>query len=69
MSRDLPLTGGDLRDLANAIDEIEATALATNKTIRSIQLCIEGDEVTTAWAVRFDESDPEMGWGVIFDDC
>jgi hypothetical protein len=67
MKAELPLTPGDLRDLADGLDEIEQTPLAASKTIRRIEMALPDDEDPIAWAVRFDELDPDMGWGLVFE--
>lgn len=63
-----PLTGGDLRDLADSLDELEATQLAGSKVIRSMLVALSDDEDTIGQFVRFDESDPGMGWGFVPDE-
>lgn len=65
MSLGSPLTGGDLRDLAEAVDEVEATTLAGSKVIRRIEVALPEDEDRAGWIVRFDEGCPEMGWGFV----
>lgn len=61
----LPLTGGDLRELAEALDEVEATPLAASKVVRRMEVALPEDEDPIGWFVRFDEESPEMGWGFV----
>jgi len=58
---DGPLTASDLRMAAEALDEIEPTPLAANKAIGRIEAVI--DDSLVGHYVRFDDADPEMGWG------
>ncbi len=68
MNGGLPLTGGDLRDLAETLDAIEATELAADRCIRSIIVALPACEDPVGEIVRFDETDPDMGWGIAFGD-
>lgn len=61
--RDLPLTGGDLRDIADAVDAVEATTLAAERAIGRIEVHLPGCEQQVGWLTRFAEDDPDMGWG------
>jgi hypothetical protein len=60
----IPMTAGDLRELAEALDEIEATPLAASKCIGRIEAYLPDGEAQVGWFVRFDDSDPDMGWGI-----
>jgi len=65
-SPDMPLTGSDLRDIAEAVDEVEATTLAANQLIGRIEIHRpDGDHI--GWVTRFDNSDPGMGWGFVIE--
>lgn len=61
--REYPLTNGDLRDLADSLDEVEATVLSANKMIGRIEVNLPDrpDEVVGHFE-RFD-GDPDTGWG------
>lgn len=65
MTWDLPLTGGDLRVLADALDEVEATTLAANKVLGRIEVLRPDGEDQIGWVQRFDDGDPDMGWGFV----
>jgi len=60
---DMPLTGGDLREIADAVDEVEATLLAANKILGRIEVYRPDGEELIGWVQRFDQGDPDMGWG------
>lgn len=62
---DMPLTGGDLRSIADAADQVEETVLAHNSVIGRIEVIRpdSDDQECIGHFVRFDESDPDMGWG------
>lgn len=62
---EIPLTSGDLRAIAEAIDEVEATTLAANKLLGRIELFRPDDSEQVGWVTRFDESDPDLGWGYV----
>ena len=59
----MPLTSGDLRDVAEAIDEVEATTLAGSKILGRIEVYRPEGEDVIGWVTRFDSADPDMGWG------
>lgn len=63
----LPLTGGDLRTIAEALDEVEATTLAANSVLGRIEVYRpDGDEPELiGWVDRFDTADPDLGWGFV----
>lgn len=65
MLSDMPLTPGDLRAVAGAIDEIENTPLGANQIVGRIE-CIrpDGDD-QIGWITRFTPGDPDMGWGFV----
>lgn len=63
----LPLTGGDLRDLADGLDEVERTELAASKIVVAMLVALPDEDVPIGQFVRFDESDPDMGWGFVQD--
>ncbi len=69
MAEHLPLTGGDLREIADALDEVEATTLAANKLIGRIEVYRPDaeDEGPIGWITRFDPvaGDPDLGWGFV----
>jgi hypothetical protein len=67
---DMPLTGGDLRDIADAADEVDATTLAALKVLGRIEVMRPDDEQgeRVGWLTRFDLSDPDMGWGFVPED-
>jgi hypothetical protein len=62
---DLPLTGGDLRVIADALDEVEATTLAANRTLGRIEVYRPVGEDVIGWVQRFIDNDPDMGWGFV----
>lgn len=59
----LPLTGGDLRAIADALDAVEATDLASQGLLGRIEVFAPDGEEPVGWVTRFDETSPEMGWG------
>lgn len=63
----LPLTGDDLRVIAEAVDEVEATTLAASKILGRIEVHRPDSEGfdQIGWVVRFDESEPDLGWGFV----
>lgn len=63
MREPLPLTGDDLRAIADAVDEVEATELAGNPLIGRVEVYRPDTDERVGWASRFDDGDPEMGWG------
>jgi hypothetical protein len=62
---DLPLTGGDLRVIADAVDEVEATNLAASQVLGRIEVYRPDGDDRVGWVTRFDESQPDMGWGFV----
>lgn len=64
---DMPLTGGDLRVIADAADEVDTTELAATKVLGRIEVMRPDDEQgeRIGWLTRFDTSDPDMGWGFV----
>lgn len=63
MSEQLPLSGSDLRALADAVDEVEATELAANPVIGRIEVLRPDGDDRVGWIQRFEDGHPEMGWG------
>lgn len=63
----LPLTADDLRDIAEALDEVELTTIAANKLLGRIELHRPDCEDRVGWVVRFDDNEPDLGWGVVFE--
>lgn len=63
----LPLTGSDLRAIADAVDDVEATDLAGSKLLGRIELYAPDADEPCGWVQRFDDSSPEMGWGAVFE--
>jgi hypothetical protein len=61
----IPLTGGDLRTLADALDEVEDTPLAASQVILRIEVALPENEDPCGHFVRFDEGDPDLGWGFV----
>ena len=61
----MPLTSGDLRDIAEALDEVEATTLAASKILGRIEVYRPDGEDRIGWVTRFENSDPDMGWGFV----
>lgn len=61
----LPLTPGDLRDIADAVDEVEATTLAGSKVLGRIEVYRPDADEVIGWVTRFDTDDPDMGWGFV----
>ena len=60
----MPLTGGDLRAIADALDAVERTELAGEKLLGRIEVYrpdTDTDE-RIGWVARFAD-DPDMGWG------
>jgi hypothetical protein len=65
-SPEMPLTPSDLRDIADAVDGVEATELAGNPLLGRIELHRpDGDQI--GWVSRFDGTDPDMGWGFVIE--
>lgn len=64
----LPLTGSDLRDIAEAVDEVEATTLAGSKILGRIEVLQPDGDDRIGWVVRFESTDPDMGWGFVMDE-
>jgi hypothetical protein len=64
---DLPLTSGDLREIANAVDAVERTPLAAEKLLGRIEVFRPDCDDQIGWVTRFDEADPDMGWGIVFE--
>lgn len=62
---DMPLTGSDLRDVADAVDEVEATTLAASKILGRIEVYRPDGDDLIGWVQRFDNADPDMGWGFV----
>lgn len=62
---DLPLTGDDLRRIGDAVDEVDATLLAANPILGRIEVLRPDGDDHLGWVVRFDDSDPDMGWGFV----
>lgn len=62
---DQPLTSGDLRALAGALDEVEMTPLAASQAITRIEVALPDCEDPIGYFVRFDEADPDLGWGFV----
>lgn len=60
---ELPLTPGDLRDIADAVSEVEATPLAANQLLGRIEVYRPDSDEQVGWVQRFDDNDPDMGWG------
>lgn len=67
MRSPLPFTGGDLRDIADGLDEFERSDAAASRVIRRVEVKLPDADETVGHFVRFDESDPEMGWGFVED--
>lgn len=65
MNDPLPLTGGDLRAIAEAVDEVETTELAASKVLGRIEVFAPDGEERVGWITRFDPADPDMGWGFV----
>ena len=61
----MPMTSGDLRDIAEALDEVEATTLAASKILGRIEVYRPDGEDRIGWVTRFENSDPDMGWGFV----
>lgn len=67
MSRQMPLTSGDLRMIAEAIDEVEQTTLAASSILGRIEIMRPDTDDRIGWVDRFDSLDPDMGWGAVFE--
>lgn len=66
MMRDpMPINAHDLRVIADALDEVEGTELAANKVLGRIEVYYPDTDVQAGWAARFDDEDPEAGWGFV----
>ena len=63
---DHPLTASDLREIADAVDAVERTELAGNKLLGRIEVFPPGGDAPVGWVQRFDDNDPDMGWGAVF---
>ena len=61
----VPLTSDDLRAIADAVDEVEATTLAANKLIGRVEVYAPDAGEPAGWITRFDEIDPDTGWGYV----
>lgn len=60
----MPLTAGDLRVIADALDAVERTELAAEKVLGRIEVHRpDGDGERIGWVARFDDNDPNLGWG------
>jgi len=66
---DYPLVPDDLRQIADAIEEVEETTLAANSILGRIELFRPDGDDRIGWVTRFVENDPDMGWGVVFDEA
>lgn len=65
---DFPLTGSDLRVVADALDEVEATTLDANPVLGRIEV-MRPDAYELGrigWIRRFDD-EPGSGWGFVAD--
>ena len=60
---DMPLTGSDLRVIADAVDAVEATTLAGDQVLGRIEVMRPDGNDQIGWVRRFDNADPQMGWG------
>lgn len=65
MSDNMPLTGADLRVIADAVEAVEDTALAGVKVLGRIEVYRPDGDDQVGWVTRFDEADPDMGWGFV----
>lgn len=61
----MPLTGGDLRVIADALDKVEATDLAEVEVLGRIEVYRPDGDDRVGWVTRFEDSAPEMGWGFV----
>lgn len=68
LMNDVPFTASDLRDIAEAVDEVEATTLAGSKLLGRIEVYRPDGNEVIGWVQRFDAADPTMGWGFVFEE-
>jgi hypothetical protein len=62
---EMPLTSADLRVIADALDEVEATPLAASKVLGRIEVYQPDGDERIGWVTRFDDANPDMGWGFV----
>jgi len=65
MGSDMPLSSGDLRVIADAVSEVENSTLAGNGLLGRIEVFRPDGGDVVGWVARFDDRDPDMGWGFI----
>lgn len=56
------LTGGDLRAIADALDDVERTELAHSRLLGRIEVFAPDADEPCGWIQRFDEGEPLAGW-------
>lgn len=64
----MPLTSDDLRVVADALDAVERTGLAAEKVLGRIEVYRPDTEECEriGWVARFDDDNPDMGWGFTY---
>lgn len=62
---EMPLTGCDLRVIADAVDAVDATELASQGVLGRVEVYRPDGDEQIGWVARFDDAEPGMGWGFV----